>query len=112
MSGHVKELDDASFAGCVGSGVVLVDFYGTWCPPCKLLEPVIEELAVKYAGRASLAKINVDDNSETAVEQSIVDIPTLVFFQDGEEVRRLYGAQSLETLGGVLDGLLANNRRA
>ena len=110
MPGQVRELDNASFAKGIASGVVLVEFYGTWCPPCKLLEPVLEELAAKYAGQAAVGKINIDDNSETAVEQSIADIPTLVFFQNGEEIRRLYGAKSLETLSETLDRLLADTR--
>ena len=106
MPPYVKELDDAAFAEGIARGTALVDFYGTWCPPCKLLEPVIQELAEHFAGQAVFARVNVDECSETAVEQSIVDIPTIVFYQDGVEARRLYGAQSLETLKGILNNML------
>ena len=110
MSENVKELDDATFPENIARGIVLVDFYGTWCPPCKLLEPVLQDLAEHFAEQILFAKVNVDECSETAVEQSIADIPTLVFYQDGVEVRRLYGAQSLETLQEILNALLAGNK--
>ncbi len=106
MSEHVIELTDENFSETVGTGVSMVDFYGTWCPPCKMLEPVVETLAAKYAGKAVIAKLNVDENSEAAVEQSIADIPTILFFKNGKEEKRLFGAQSEETLASVLDSLL------
>lgn len=107
MSEAVRELNDADLAQVVKNGVVLVDFYGTWCPPCKLLEPVIEMLAGEYAGRALVAKVNVDDNPESAVDNSVEDIPTIVLFKDGEEKERLFGTQKIETLREELDKLLA-----
>ena len=107
MTARPIELDDASFAEAIAKGTVLVEFYGTWCPPCKLLEPVLEELAEKCAGRAVVAKLNVDENSEAAVEQSIADIPTCIVYRDGVEKKRLFGAQSLDTLAGVLEQALA-----
>lgn len=103
----VLELTDADFPERTATGVVLVDFYGTWCPPCKLLEPVIEKLAENYAGRAVIARINVDDHSEAAVDNAVADIPTIILYRDGSEAERLFGAQSLETLSGELDRLLA-----
>ena len=107
MSGEVTELTDAAFKEAVAKGVVLVDFYGTYCPPCKLLEPVIEKLAEDYAGRATIARINIDEHSEAAVDNTVEDIPTIVLFKNGEEAKRLFGAQKLETLAGELDRLLA-----
>lgn len=106
MAGTIAELTDDSFSTSVASGVSLVEFYGTWCPPCKLLEPVVEEVAEKYSGKAFIGKLNVDDNAESAVEQSIADIPTIIFFRDGVEQARLFGAQGYETLAGELDRLL------
>lgn len=107
MSDAIVELTDATFADGVKDGVVLVDFYGTYCPPCKLLDPVVEKLAEDYAGRVRVAKINVDDNTEAAVDNSVEDIPTLVVFRDGEAQQRLFGAQKYETLAGELDRLLS-----
>jgi thioredoxin 1 len=106
MAAEIVELDDASFAGAVAKGVVLVDFYGTYCPPCKLLEPVIEQLAEDFSGRAVIARVNVDDNSEAAADNSVEDIPTLIFFKDGEAVSRLFGAQKRETLAAELERAL------
>lgn len=107
MSDHVVALTDAEFAGSIGKGVALVDFYGTYCPPCKLLDPVVEELAKRYGGCALIARINIDEYSEAAVDYAVEDIPTLIFFKNGEEMERLFGAQKLETLAGELDRLLA-----
>ncbi len=102
----ITELTDATFSEGVKNGVVLVDFYGTWCPPCKLLDPVIEKLAEDYAGRVRFCRINVDEHSEAAVDNTVEDIPTLVFFRDGDEEQRLFGAQKYDTLAAELDRLL------
>lgn len=102
----IVELSDATFAEHVARGVTLVDFYGTYCPPCKLLEPVIEQLAENFEGRVAVGKINVDDNSEAAVDNSIADIPTVVVFRDGVEVKRLFGAQKLATFTEELEKIL------
>ncbi len=107
MAEEVLELTDATFRGATEKGVVLVDFYGTYCPPCKLLEPVVEKLARDYAGRAVVARINVDEHSEAAVDNTVEDIPTIVLYKNGAEAERLFGAQKAETLAGVLDRLLA-----
>lgn len=107
MSGAILELTDAEFADGVKEGVVLVDFYGTYCPPCKLLDPVLEKLAAEYAGRVRVIKVNVDDNSEAAVDNAVEDIPTLIIFNKGEAVERLFGAQKFETIAGELDRQLS-----
>lgn len=106
MANGVRELSDADFSAGVGEGVALVDFCGAWCPPCRLLDPVVEALAEKYAGRALVARLNVDDNFAAAADNSVEDIPTIVLFKDGEERSRLFGAQKRETLEAELDKLL------
>lgn len=107
MSGQVIELDDAGFAAGVALGVVVVDFYGAWCPPCKLLDPVLARIAADFAGRATVARVNVDDYSEAAADNSVIDIPTLIFFKNGSERRRLMGAHSETTIAAELNRLLA-----
>ena len=107
MPDGLVELTDADFAEHIAGGVILVDFYGSWCPPCRQLEPELEKLATSYAGRARIARINVDDNSEAAVDNLVEEIPTLIFFKDGVERKRLFGAQSGESLAEALDGLLS-----
>lgn len=106
MADKIVELDDAGFPSAIASGVVLVEFYGTWCPPCKLLEPVIENVAERYQGRVTVARVNVDDNSEAAVEHSIADIPTLLVFKDGKEEGRLFGAQNEENIAALVERVL------
>lgn len=106
MAAEIRELTDETFAPAVAKGVVLVDFYGTYCPPCKLLEPVVEKIAEDFAGRAVVARINVDDNAEAAVDNSVEDIPTLIFFKDGEAASRLFGVQKPDTIAAELNRLL------
>ncbi len=103
MPDAIAELTDADFADAVKNGVTLVDFYGAYCPPCKMLDPVLEQLARDYAGRARIARINVDEHSEAAVDNAVEDIPTLIIFKNGAAEERLFGAQKYETIAGVLE---------
>lgn len=107
MADSIQELTDADFAGAVRDGVVLVDFYGTWCPPCAQLDPVIEKIAGDYAGRVRVAKVNVDEQSEAAADNAVEDIPTIIIFRKGEAAGRLFGAQKYGTVAGELDRILA-----
>lgn len=77
---------------------VLVDFYADWCGPCNAMAPVIEELATELDGKAKVGKINVDDNSDIAVEYNVMSIPTLIIFQNGKEEKRLVGLRDKEEL--------------
>ena len=84
---------------------VLVDFYADWCGPCRQLAPTIEQLAEQYEGRAVVSKVNIDRHSELAGRYGIQSIPTVLFFKDGQEVRRLVGVHSESTYASVLDEL-------
>ena len=77
---------------------VLVDFYADWCGPCNAMAPVIEELATELDWKAKVGKINVDENSDIAVEYNIMSIPTLIIFQNGKEEKRLVGLRDKEEL--------------
>lgn len=79
-------------------GLALVDFYTDWCGPCRMMAPVIEELAKQYAGKAKIGKLDVYANSNTAGQFGISSIPTLIFFKDGKQVGQLVGFQSKESL--------------
>lgn len=71
---------------------VLVDFWATWCKPCRVLEPVVEDIAERYAGQLTVGRINVDDNPAAAQRNTVLALPTLILFREGEEVERIVGA--------------------
>ncbi|MGE5552569.1 MAG: thioredoxin [Betaproteobacteria bacterium] len=107
--GHPVTLTDATFAAEVvecRETPVLVDFWASWCLPCRAIAPLVEELAVEYEGRLKVGKLNVDENPQTAAAYGIMSIPTLVLFKDGEPVDRIVGAQPKGTLTKHLDKAL------
>lgn len=77
---------------------VLVDFFADWCGPCKMMAPIVEELATELDGKAKVGKINVDENSDIAVEYNVMSIPTLIVFKNGKEEKRLVGVRNKEEL--------------
>ena len=91
---------DGSFdSDVIKSGTpVLVDFWATWCGPCKMIAPVLEEMAGEKAGELTVAKLDVDANPETARAFNVVSIPTLILFKDGEPVKRIVGAKGKAAL--------------
>jgi thioredoxin len=106
MSGKVKELSDTTFKDVVGSGVTLVDFWATWCPPCRMQSPIIEKVADSLDARAVVAKIDVDANPATASQYGVSSIPTLIVFKNGKEVKRFVGLQQEpELVSAVSDNL-------
>lgn len=85
---------------------VLVDFWATWCPPCRMLSPVVDEIATEKAGVAKVAKVNVDENQELARRFKVQSIPLLLFFKDGELKDQLLGAAPKKTLLSKLEALI------
>jgi thioredoxin 1 len=94
MAGSVVELTDSTFSSEVeqADGLVLVDFWAPWCMPCRLVAPVMEQLAGAYAGRVKVVKVNVDESPGTAAAYGIRSIPTLALFKDGVPVEGVLGA--------------------
>ncbi|HCX9124862.1 TPA: thioredoxin [Staphylococcus aureus] len=99
----IVKVTDADFDSKVESGVQLVDFWATWCGPCKMIAPVLEELAADYEGKADILKLDVDENPSTAAKYEVMSIPTLIVFKDGQPVDKVVGFQQKENLAEVLD---------
>lgn len=81
---------------------VLVDFWATWCMPCRMIAPVIEEIAEETAGKAVVGKVNIDEENALAARYHVTSIPTLIVFKDGKEIRRSVGAQGKDALKKLL----------
>ncbi|MCL6599636.1 MAG: thioredoxin [Alicyclobacillus macrosporangiidus] len=102
-----KEVTDATFAAFVQSDKpVLIDFWATWCGPCRMMAPVIEEIAEEYADRLEVGKLDVDQNPQTASQFGIMSIPTLLVFKDGQVVKQLVGYRSKADLVSQLADVL------
>lgn len=105
MSENITHVTDSSFdADVLKSGTpVLVDFWAEWCGPCKMIAPVLEEVAVSHAGKVKIAKVDVDDNREIAAKYGIRGIPTLMIFKNGELAAQKVGALSKAQLTAFVD---------
>jgi thioredoxin 1 len=108
MGGKVSQVTDASFESTVinSDKPAMVDFWATWCGPCKIIAPHVEALADEFAGRAVIAKVDVDSNRQTAIKFGIQSIPTLLFFKDGKVVDRVIGAVDKKVLRDKLTAQL------
>ena len=88
------------------NGPVMVDFWATWCGPCRMLGPVVEELAKEYEGKVKVCKLNTDEGPDTSAKYRITSIPTIIFFKNGEVASQTVGLQSKAALQEKLDALL------
>ena len=102
-SEKVKNLTDQNFTSRIKTGTVLVDFWASWCMPCKLMVPVLNELAEETDGKVMIAKLNVDEAKVTASKFKVRSIPTLILFKNGKEVHRFVGVKSKDYLFKELD---------
>jgi thioredoxin 1 len=107
--GHVKELSDRDFEAEVlqSSQPVLVDFWAPWCGPCRMIAPLVEELATEHAAGLKVAKINIDDSPNTAATYGVSSIPTLMIFKGGEVADRFVGVQPKKRLQDAIEQVLA-----
>lgn len=104
-SENVVIVGDANFKTEVleSSQTVLVDFWAPWCGPCKMVGPIVEQLADEYAGKAKVCKLNVDENNGTAMTYRVMSIPTLILFKNGQEVERIVGFRPKQDLARLLE---------
>lgn len=102
---YVKTLSDDNFSESVlnKEGFALVDFWAPWCGPCRMVGPIIEELAEDYNGKISVGKLNVDENERTAAKYQVMSIPTVLLFKNGEIVDKLVGAMPIDRYEEMLD---------
>lgn len=99
----MKIINKNEFDSTIKEGVVLVDFFADWCGPCKMIAPVLEELSEKYNGKATIVKVNVDNDPEVASRYGVMSIPNLVLFKDGNVVKQVAGFQPKPALEALLD---------
>jgi len=108
MAGNVIELTDSAFDDVVHNSdvPVLVDFWAPWCGPCKMMAPILNEIADEYAGRAKICKLNTDEARDSAIEFGINAIPTTILFKDGQVQNKWVGLSSKKGLTAAIDELL------
>lgn len=102
-SQKIRILNDQNFSNTVKKGTVLVDFWAAWCMPCKLMVPVLNEVAEELDGKVTVSKLNVDEARKTASQFGIRSIPTMILFRNGREVKRIVGVKNTEYLLKEID---------
>ena len=105
MSQYI-ELTAENFESTVNNGVSLVDFWAPWCGPCRMIAPVIDELAADFDGKANICKVNTDEQQDLAVKFGVRSVPTILFMKDGEIVDQVIGAQSKQALADKINAQL------
>jgi len=108
MAENTITATDAAFNDLInGDKPVLVDFWAEWCGPCRMVGPIVQEIADEFASKMSVAKLNVDENPQTALEYDVMSIPTLIVYQDGVEKKRIVGARPKYALLQELDEFIS-----
>jgi thioredoxin 1 len=107
MSDALKYLNDENFESTVKKGVTLVDFYADWCGPCRMIAPLIEQLADEMEGKATIAKLNVEEAPKVTADFSVTSIPTLIIYKEGREVERIVGIRDKASLENSINKALS-----
>ena len=102
----IKHLSDENFEEGIAHGVVLVDFYADWCGPCRMIAPIVEELAQEMAGKVTVAKVDTDNATNVATKYEVTSIPTLILFKDGQVAKKVVGLKDLDGLRKMVNEVL------
>ena len=102
----MQAITSENVQGFLSEKVAVLDFWATWCGPCRMLSPIVEGLAEKYQGKAAFGSVNVDEEGPLAISYGISVIPTLMFFKEGQMVKKTLGLRSASELEGILEELL------
>lgn len=106
MAENIVHLTDENFQQTIAKGVTLVDFYATWCGPCRMIAPIIEQLVGKVQGKAQIAKLDIDQAQQTTSSLQITSVPTLILFKDGKEVKRVVGVKDFDYLYNLVQSFV------
>lgn len=106
QASNVEHWDDSNFDHAIEEGIVVVDFYAEWCPPCRKFGPVFEQVAGELEGSALFGKVNVDNGRRVASQYSVSSIPTIILFKDGKEIQRKTGGMDAETFRSWVESAL------
>lgn len=102
----MKIINKNEFDAVIANGVVMVDFFATWCGPCKMLSPVLEEVASEVEGKANIVKVDIDESSELAQRYGIMAVPTMLIFKDGKILKQLQGFMPKQQLVNEINNIL------
>ncbi len=102
MSENLCSFNDNNFESEIAQGVTLVDFYADWCGPCRMMEPVIDELAEELSGKAKIGKLDIETSQKTTSSYNVTSIPTMILFKDSVEVKRIVGVKDKDSLKEII----------
>ncbi len=107
MVAYITELNNENYDGFVKDGIVLVDIWATWCGPCKMISPIVDEISSDYVNRIKVGKCDADANRDKVMDLGVRNIPTIFFYKDGQIVDQTHGAVTKKKLTDIIDGLLS-----
>ena len=102
----ISQITDENFSKEVEKGITLVDFHAVWCGPCRMLSPILEEVAEEYKDKAKVAKVDIDTEQKIAARFQVTSVPTLILFKDGKEVNRLIGLRDASSISDFIKSAL------